>query len=449
MKVADLDNDGDYDIIFCINGNQPGTWKIITFINDGLANFQQFFEFDLDERPRLLAPGDYNNDGIQDLAVATDNYIKLIRTSGNGQLHDYGLVDLYYSGIIKSGDFNNDGKIDLLGLEFDDSAYPDEKRIVCFIKNLGNGNFEKVYSYEFLGSHTETFFYADIADLNNDGFIDLVVSRIFSDQVLFLLNNGEGNFSLATIKYFSNTTASLALGDFNGDTNVDAAISTGESGWEGLKVFKNVGNTVFIYFSASYIHSHPWITLSTDFNNDRKLDLAIPYAYGHRIGVYLGTGDLFFDNILQVEFNPSSNPYLLDIADFDGDGDVDIVVLNDGTNGRKLYFLQNGPTINSIEEEQNQPNVFSLSQNYPNPFNPVTKIKYEIPASLNPSKGGTLVQLVVYDILGREVAVIVNEEKQSGDYEIEFDGSSLSSGIYLYRLTAGEFSATKKLVLLK
>ncbi|MCL4279940.1 MAG: T9SS type A sorting domain-containing protein, partial [Ignavibacteriaceae bacterium] len=78
-----------------------------------------------------------------------------------------------------------------------------------------------------------------------------------------------------------------------------------------------------------------------------------------------------------------------------------------------------------------------------------TKIKYEIPASLNPSKGGTLVQLIVYDILGREIAVLVNEEKHPGNYEIEFDGSNLSSGIYLYRLTAGGFSATKKLVLLK
>ncbi|MCZ7613074.1 MAG: T9SS type A sorting domain-containing protein [Ignavibacteriaceae bacterium] len=94
-------------------------------------------------------------------------------------------------------------------------------------------------------------------------------------------------------------------------------------------------------------------------------------------------------------------------------------------------------------------NEFSLSQNYPNPFNPSTKIKYEIPASLNPSKGGTLVQLIVYDILGREIAVLVNEEKHPGNYEIEFDGSNLSSGIYLYRLTAGGFSATKKLVLLK
>jgi len=101
-------------------------------------------------------------------------------------------------------------------------------------------------------------------------------------------------------------------------------------------------------------------------------------------------------------------------------------------------------------------NEFSLSQNYPNPFNPVTKIKYTIPASLNPSsersptdKGGTFVQLTVYDILGRVVEILVNEEKRPGVYEVDFDGSDLSSGVYLYKLTAGEFSDTKKLVLLK
>ncbi|MBV6419792.1 MAG: hypothetical protein DAHOPDDO_01017 [Ignavibacteriaceae bacterium] len=103
------------------------------------------------------------------------------------------------------------------------------------------------------------------------------------------------------------------------------------------------------------------------------------------------------------------------------------------------------------------PSNFALFQNYPNPFNPSTKIKYTIPASLNPSKGRTLVQLRVYDILGREVKVLVNEEKQSGVYEIEFDGSSLSGGVYFYRLTARDpstgsgqrFSDTKKLVLIK
>ncbi|MCB0751681.1 MAG: T9SS type A sorting domain-containing protein, partial [Ignavibacteriae bacterium] len=81
-------------------------------------------------------------------------------------------------------------------------------------------------------------------------------------------------------------------------------------------------------------------------------------------------------------------------------------------------------------------------QNYPNPFNPVTKISYQIP-----SPG--LVTLRIYDVLGREVRTLVNKELNSGKYEIEFNASSLSSGIYFYTLSAGSFLLTKKLMLLK
>jgi hypothetical protein len=90
---------------------------------------------------------------------------------------------------------------------------------------------------------------------------------------------------------------------------------------------------------------------------------------------------------------------------------------------------------------------FSLKQNYPNPFNPVTTIKYSIP------NVGTsfmkFVQLKVYNTLGEEVETLVNEEKPAGSYTVKFDASNLPSGVYIYRLTAGNYSAVKKLVLLK
>ncbi len=85
---------------------------------------------------------------------------------------------------------------------------------------------------------------------------------------------------------------------------------------------------------------------------------------------------------------------------------------------------------------------FQLFQNYPNPFNPISTIKYQIP------KDG-LVKLKVYDILGREVAELVNEKKQAGYYQVDLDASKLASGIYIYRIQAGEFSSTKKMVLMK
>ncbi len=99
----------------------------------------------------------------------------------------------------------------------------------------------------------------------------------------------------------------------------------------------------------------------------------------------------------------------------------------------------------------NQPSLslFELKQNYPNPFNPTTKIKYSIPASLNTFKGGTITQLKVYDLLGSEVATIVNETKQPGEYEVEFNASNLPCGVYFYQLSAGDFIQTKKMILIK
>ena len=86
------------------------------------------------------------------------------------------------------------------------------------------------------------------------------------------------------------------------------------------------------------------------------------------------------------------------------------------------------------------PHEFALYQNYPNPFNPSTTIKLELPKS-------SVVRLSVCDMLGREVSVLVNERRDAGVHEVKCDGSNLASGVYLYRLTAGEFTQTRKLIL--
>ncbi len=98
--------------------------------------------------------------------------------------------------------------------------------------------------------------------------------------------------------------------------------------------------------------------------------------------------------------------------------------------------------INSVDSDISIFEKFTLSQNYPNPFNPSTKINFVIPKS-------SFVNLKVYDILGREVVTLVNEEKQPGVYEVEFDASNLSTGVYFYSLNAGDFKSTKKLLLAK
>jgi len=93
------------------------------------------------------------------------------------------------------------------------------------------------------------------------------------------------------------------------------------------------------------------------------------------------------------------------------------------------------------------PTKYSLLQNYPNPFNPSTIIKYQIPRDVRGEKQE--VRLVIYDILGREVATLVNKQQKAGDYEVSFNASNLTSGVYFYRLQSGSFIESKKMILLR
>ena len=112
------------------------------------------------------------------------------------------------------------------------------------------------------------------------------------------------------------------------------------------------------------------------------------------------------------------------------------------------YERQN---INSLAEPLASVEGFELSQNYPNPFNPSTKIKFAISSNViaSEAKQSQFVTLKIYDILGNLIATLVDEEKSSGEYEVVFNGSGLSSGIYFYQLQAGSFVETKKMILLQ
>jgi len=119
-----------------------------------------------------------------------------------------------------------------------------------------------------------------------------------------------------------------------------------------------------------------------------------------------------------------------------------------GLNFSSSYNLSGGfwfsyDILTDVEfDNYNLPTQYRLFNNYPNPFNPSTTIIYQIPKQ-------SIVILKIYDVLGREIAVLVNEEKPIGNYKIIFNANGLSSGIYFYRLVAGSFIETKRMVLLK
>jgi len=167
------------------------------------------------------------------------------------------------------------------------------------------------------------------------------------------------------------------------------------------------------------------------------------------------------DNLLEVFKRLNLNKddlgfaYIRD-ARFDGIGIETINTPND-VRFRATHFSKFGggrgqiTGTTDVKDAITIPTAFKLYQNSPNPFNPSTKIKYTIPIvnKALQSSGSQFVSLKVYDLLGREVAELVNENQSPGTYEVEFNAEGLSSGIYLYRLTSGNFTGTRKLILMK
>ncbi|MCI0449377.1 MAG: T9SS type A sorting domain-containing protein [Chlorobi bacterium] len=113
-----------------------------------------------------------------------------------------------------------------------------------------------------------------------------------------------------------------------------------------------------------------------------------------------------------------------------------------GTQNNGVYRRQIDELVGIKQVSSEIPNEFSLSQNYPNPFNPMTNVKFQMP------KEG-FVKLIVFDALGREIAALVNEELKPGTYEVRWDAANYPSGVYFYRITASDYSHTKKMILVK
>jgi hypothetical protein len=253
--------------------------------------------------------------------------------------------------------------------------------------------------------------------------------------------------------YYTNSSSIIA-GDFDGDLDPDF-ITTGFND-NYCVLIKNNGNFTF---SADTIPTAATRGLAAlDYENDGDLDfVAINDALDSLgITVFLNDGVGNFEEKRNC-FLPfaSGHPNGIIAADFDQDGNTDIAIVSRTPfGGDSLFVLYNlggfnqttGVEINNLSNET--PDKFELSQNYPNPFNPSTKINFELPTESN-------VKIFVYNILGQKVRELVNSQMSSGVHTIDFDASSLASGIYIYTIEAktisgeGNFITAKKMLLLK
>lgn len=148
------------------------------------------------------------------------------------------------------------------------------------------------------------------------------------------------------------------------------------------------------------------------------------------------TADKFSNESVNLKWTDKESKFRSKVFTFFNNENIEIT--NENFHENDLLLNGNSKVISS-----SIPETFSMSQNYPNPFNPSTKIKFAIPVS------ASNVKLTVYDITGREVSVLVNEVLQPGTYEVSFSGSTFSSGVYFYRINAGQYSETMRMLLIK
>jgi hypothetical protein len=525
---ADINGDGWLDLVVANGNDMARQFVTVYFNNNGtLATTPGWQSSDIDYNGHLSI-GDVNNDGWQDVAVSV--YLGVNRFSSKGKLKIYmnnnGTLestpswvssDSMYTFSCAFGDADNDGYLDLaVACGENYNNLPDQMRIY---KNI-NGNIQTLPFWK----STNITYAMDVswADINKDGKLDLVFACEQGPNLVYL-NYGD---SIGHSPYWSSTDAgqtanSLFLADVNNDGNIDLAISDNNQlgGTGKFKLYLNTGTTFNTtpYWTSSFSGYGSGIAIAdVDFDGWKEL---LCGAWWNHVWIYKNqngtfqttpqwtsatssvveaitcadynnngldtltanfTGDgirkLFYldrfpaHKILLAKFGTNVIPisdYCFDIENgwvsfknapqnsvavmikYISSHSLDFAVSNWDETGIGNYVFKNNITVavNNISTEV--PDKYKLFQNYPNPFNPTTKIRFSIPEIDKWKIENGAVALKVYDMLGKEVVTLVNEKLHPGIYEVTFDASSLTSGIYFYKLRTGNFTETKKLIFVK
>lgn len=293
-------------------------------------------------------------------------------------------------------------------------------------------------------------------DIDNDGDLDLFSGSKYGGVKLYR-NEGmsinptpiflEADNKLILAGYY--TTPTFADLDSDGDFDLFIGHSEGT-----IHHYLNVGNpdsAIWSFRTEMYDsidvgrHSKP---VFADIDKDRDLDLFVGGLDG-RIFFYRNAGDsALADFTFVTNFYNSidvSNHSSLTFIDIDADRDLDLFI---GEWYGGIHFFRNlGVSTGITHNQTDLPSSYFLTQNYPNPFNPVTTISYHLPRSTN-------VKITVYTQLGQSIATLLNKQQEAGSYSVQWDGKdehghNLPSGLYVYKLEAGSFNCSKKMLLLR
>jgi hypothetical protein len=416
---GDADGDGDLDLAvaggesYQNNPEQPRIYYNIGGVLESLPSWKAAasqYSYDVNW-------ADFDNDGDLDLVFAGESTPNRIFENVNGTISltpTWQSTDAsQYANSLFVGDVNNDGYIDLS--ISDNNQLGGTGKFKVYLNNNGTLNTTPFWTSAFSGYGSGI----NLADIDNDNDLDLITGGWWQPVRIYLNNNGSFN----TSPEYTSTSTSVVEVIVMGDVDKDATNTFQE-------IFFSIGTKKLFYMPRT-----PLMNLSRIIVDEDTLQYN-QYCY-----------DLENGWVMLAE-QPDSGASILVEASVSWDLDMGITNW-DQNKGNYLFLNTSNPVY--VNTEKNLPEGFVLYQNYPNPFNASTMIRYSIPSNV---KGQTSnIILKVYDVLGNEVATLVNEEKTAGTYEVEFSASTgirdLVSGIYFYQLRAGDFIQTKKMIYLK